>query len=823
MTIIRPLRLMSRARACAIAFSAIAGIYGQAAYAQSAGEPVTAAPALRLPTIMVNAAPLANSSVNLKLFPHQVQLFTARDLSREGPADLTQALDAQATGVNIVNSQANPDQPTILYHGFEISPIQGTPAGLSVYVNGARFNSPFGDLAIWSLLPDEAISAISLQDGNPAFGLNALGGAISVRLKDGFTAPGAQAELSGGSFGKVAGNLEYGQQAGNVAAYVDIGAQHEAGWRDEQSSEIENFYGDIGWRGPQAELHVNATLANSNLNGPGTVPVELLNADPASQFTGPNDIADKYAKLSASLTDRLTDNVSVQGVLYYDNLRENLTNGNGPNDLPCGPGPDQAYLCVGGPGGQVSTSRGGAAIPNFLPDQDAYGYFSYAQLNLNTSNTNGYGASAQVSDMQTVWGLANHLIAGLSYDGGFTNYDADGYVGGITADTRNYFTPAGLPSPGYLLDEPGTVPVGIVIRNAYEGAYVTDTLNLTTRLAVTAGGRFNIADIVLHDQDPPDPNAPGAGLSGRHYYTHLDPDVGATYSFDGGLTVFGNLSEENAAPTPAELSCASPEDSCSLANFQSGDPDLKQIVTRAAEIGLRGQTAAPGAAVFAYDLDYYDSHTSDDIEFLQSPFNPAGQGYFSNVGGVARSGLDADVKLTFPRWHIYAAYSRTEATYSNSFVEQSNNPQADENGNITVETGDHLPGIPRHIFKLGGDYQVTAAWAVGLSVTAQTSSFLYGDEANLTAPLGGYAVLDLTTHYQVTPALQVFGTIDNATDTKYYNYGTFSPVGADGGVYVAQAPDYSNPRSYSLAAPIGVFVGVKLRLGAETDRSGDDS
>jgi iron complex outermembrane receptor protein len=118
---------------------------------------------------------------------------------------------------------------------------------------------------------------------------------------------------------------------------------------------------------------------------------------------------------------------------------------------------------------------------------------------------------------------------------------------------------------------------------------------------------------------------------------------------------------------------------------------------------------------------------------------------------------------------------------------------------------------------------VTAAWAVGLSVTAQTSSFLYGDEANLTAPLGGYAVLDLTTHYQVTPALQVFGTIDNATDTKYYNYGTFSPVGADGGVYVAQAPDYSNPRSYSLAAPIGVFVGVKLRLGAETDRSGDDS
>jgi hypothetical protein len=50
------------------------------------------------------------------------------------------------------------------------------------------------------------------------------------------------------------------------------------------------------------------------------------------------------------------------------------------------------------------------------------------------------------------------------------------------------------------------------------------------------------------------------------------------------------------------------------------------------------------------------------------------------------------------------------------------------------------------------------------------------------------------------------------TDTKYYNYGTFSPTGADGGVYVAQAPDYSNPRSYSIAAPIGGFAGVKLKF-----------
>jgi hypothetical protein len=60
--------------------------------------------------------------------------------------------------------------------------------------------------------------------------------------------------------------------------------------------------------------------------------------------------------------------------------------------------------------------------------------------------------------------------------------------------------------------------------------------------------------------------------------------------------------------------------------------------------------------------------------------------------------------------------------------------------------------------------------------------------------------------------VQLFGSIDNVTDTKYYEYGTFSPTGQAGGVYIAQSPNYSNPRSYSIAAPIAVVAGVKLKL-----------
>jgi iron complex outermembrane receptor protein len=66
--------------------------------------------------------------------------------------------------------------------GFLASPLQGNPQGLAVYLNGARFNQPFGDTVNWDLIPDLAIDRMDLVGSNPVFGLNALGGALSVRM-----------------------------------------------------------------------------------------------------------------------------------------------------------------------------------------------------------------------------------------------------------------------------------------------------------------------------------------------------------------------------------------------------------------------------------------------------------------------------------------------------------------------------------------------------------------------------------------------------------------------------------------------------------------
>jgi outer membrane receptor protein involved in Fe transport len=102
---------------------------------------------------------------------------------------------------------------------------------------------------------------------------------------------------------------------------------------------------------------------------------------------------------------------------------------------------------------------------------------------------------------------------------------------------------------------------------------------------------------------------------------------------------------------------------------------------------------------------------------------------------------------------------------------------------------------------------VTAAWTVGGTGVAASGQFLVGDEANLTTKTPAYFVLNLHTSYQLTPNLQLFGLIENAFNTAYYTFGTFSPTSS---VFIAQAPGVANPRSYSPAAPIAGTVGIRV-------------
>ena len=735
---------------------------------------------------VIGATPLLGSGVDRYKVPAENQVLTGKDVSLEGPPSALRALQDEAEGVHLDNAAGNPFQANLSYHGFVASPLQGTEQGLAVYLNGARFNNAFGDTVNWDLIPDIAIDRINLEGSNPVFGLNALGGSLSIQLKNGFTYHGAELDVFGGSFGQVAGAFQYGRQSGNTSVYVAGAGLHEDGWRDFQSSGLKQFYGDVGWRSERAEVHLNVNLAQTSLNGPGTVPVELLDADRRAQFSGPNAINNDYGKISLSGNVDITDTTSVQALAYYDNFLQRVANGNGSPLILCNDG--SGLLCESP--GVVATDRNGNPIPAFLGANGVYG-----SLAAQTTNTNGYGASFQVSNKDEVFGHPNHLVAGFSFDGANTLFDANTTVGGLDVMSRNFI------GPGIVIDQAdGSIaPVRAGIANSYYGGFLTDTFDITPQLSANVAGRFNAAQIDIKDLI-------STALTGNHVYNRFNPAFGFTYKFVPNVSVYGSYAESNRAPTPAELTCSDPAAPCSLANFFTGDPNLKQVVARNIEFGLRGQLVPYGNAKLNWNLSAFHSNLDDDIIFVQSAI--LGTGFFQNVGATRRQGIDAGLRLTSGRWAAWIDYTYTDATFRNGFIESSpNNPAADANGNIAVHPGDRLPGIPAHLLKLGVQYKATDQWTVGATAIAASGQYLFGDEANLTPKLPGYFVLNLNTSYQVTKNVQVFALVQNAFDAKYFTLGTFSPTTS---VPIVQVPGASNPRSFNIAAPIAAFGGLKV-------------
>ncbi len=737
--------------------------------------------------VVIDTSPLLGSGLNRNLLPADTQVLNSADIARNGNPDVLNALNTEVSGINLDSASGNPYQPSLFYNGFEVSPLQGTSQGVAIYVNGIRFNQPFGDTVNWDLIPGLAIAKLNVEGSNPVFGLNALGGSFNIALKDGFSYQGVEADASGGSFDTMQGDLQYGVQSGNQALYVAGSLIHQGGWRDLQSTDIQNFYGDWGVRNSSSELHLSLSAANSVINGPGTAPIQLLAVDSAAQFTAPNAIDNRYIQASLRGTFNLSDVLSLQTEAYYDYFQQHIVNGNSANDTPCDDGSN--LLCQGP--GMVSTTRGGAPIPAFLGNTAAY-----SELDVNTTNTNAYGVAGQVTDTGDILGLRNHFVAGGSYDGSQTEFSATAYIGGLTDLTRVFI------GPGEVIDEPGNnVPVRVAISSDYLGFYGSDTLNVTDALALTVSGRFNFAETNLRDQG-------GGDLTGNHAYARFNPAAGVTYEFGRWLTAYASYAEANRAPTPAELSCAGPQNSCSLANFFVGDPDLKQVVAHTVEAGLRGHLTLPDTMRIGYDLALFHTDSDDDIIFVNSV--TLNRAFFANVGQTRRRGLSARFDWKFDRLTAYVAYTYTDATYQTGYVESGgSNPAQDANGNITVRPGDELPGVPRNTVKIGLDADVTKSWRIGGDGLLQSGQYLFGDEANLTPRLPGFFVMNLHTSYTVTPHFQIFASAQNVLDRRYYSYGTFAPTNS---VFLAQAPTATNPRSYSLAAPLGFFGGVKVQF-----------
>ena len=739
----------------------------------------TAAAPFELPEVtVVTTTPVGGIGIALDKYPGNVQTINQKDLPQDSRT-LADTLNEAAGSMSINSTQGNPYLIDLNYRGFTASPVLGTPQGISVFLDGMRVNEPFGDVVSWDLIPQIAIANVTVVPGsNPVYGLNTLGGAVSVNTKSGFAFPGGEAKPTLGSFGRRSLDAEKGGHGENTDYYLATSLYDDRGWAAYNPSRIRQFFGKFGFQNDRTDLDLSLMYADNQMNGNQNVPLSSL-GNAAHGYSHPDYTSTQSFTLNLRGSVALSEGKSIAGNLYYRHIARDVFNSN-----------------VGNP---VATSTNN---PSSVTTADC------PASNLLANYTqNVYGGNLQWSNSGKLWGKAQVLTVGLNAEYGktaFTNNGQDAFVDNTSATIgANAFMPQAT----------------IQSNNRRYAIFATDTLDATDRLSVTAAARYDYASIGLSGTSCTDPNAlcnsaatvsavPGTNtltdVSGNHSYQRFNPSLGFAYQLAPRFTGFGSYAEGFRTPSAIELACADPNSPCTgVPNAFGADPDLKAVVAKTWEIGLRGKVSAR----LNWRLAAFRSTLHDDILFNQTN---AVQGYFSNVGQTRRQGVELGLDGKTDRLDYAASLSWVDATFQTPFTlaNGSNSVCIAANGagggcaGVSAQPGDRIPGIPALTLKLRVGYALTPQTRLKATIQAQGPQYARGDENNqdINGRVPGFATVKLDVTHRFDKTFEVFGGVTNLFNTQYATYGTLGPNNLTTG---------SAEQFRGIAAPRSVYAGLR--------------
>ncbi len=811
----------------------------------------TTQPPQPLPTTTVNvtvvATPLPGEPIPVGMIPAPVQTAAALDIQNSGALDLSSFLERRMTGVYLNDVQNNPFQSDLNYRGYTASPLLGTPQGLSVYMDGVRLNQPFGEIVSWDLIPRLAISSATLMPGsNPLFGLNTLGGAVTLQTKTGLSHPGTTVQATYGSDVRRVLDVEHGGRSASTAFHWYLAGSlfDEEGWRDHSPSSVRQVFGKAGWKRDAHEIALSASHADTSLTGNGLQDLRLLGRDYASVYTLPDTTENRSTLVGATSRHRLDARTFVETGAYYRRIRTATLNGDINEDsldqsMYQPTAVERAALAAAGYG---SVPAGGLDADNtpfpslrcianvLLGDEPAEK--CNGSINRTRTAQQSGGGSAQVTRRDPVRRAENTFTVGASFDRsgiGFGQSTELGYLNPDRSVTGVGAFGDGV-SGGSVDGEPFDTRVDLHGTVTTASAFVADVFPLRRGAHLSFAGRFNYTSIVNRDRVQP---GGGAGsLDGDHAFARFNPAIGVTWDVTATTGVYAGYSEGSRAPTSIELGCADPAEPCKLPNAMAGDPPLEQVVTRNVEAGARGRHGR-----YSWSAALFRAANDHDILFVTS--DQTGFGYFRNFGGTLRQGLEVSAQGRLGSITFGAGYTYLAATFdSDETVNGESNSTNDAalegvpgvEGTIAIEPGDRLPLVPRHVFKAFADAELTPRLGVDLDVLAVGSSYARGNENNAHEPDGGYylgpgaiaayTVVNLGARYRLTRWLQVIGQVNNLFNREYVTAAQLGPTGfTASGRYIARpfpaiAGEFPVQQTtfVSPGAPGRVWIGLRARF-----------
>jgi outer membrane receptor protein involved in Fe transport len=794
---------------------------------------------------VVAATPLAGSNLSLQEVPGQVQTATDLDLKNSGSLDLSDLLNRRLSGVNINENQENPFQPDLNYRGYTASPLLGTPEGISVYMDGVRQNQPFGDVVSWDLIPRIAISDVVLVPGsNPLFGLNSLGGAVSIETKDGRSKPGASVSVHCGSFGRRALEFEYGgSSAKGLNWYVAGNLLHDDGWRIKSPSDVRQMFAKIGWQGARTTISLGFAYADNYLTGNGLQEERLLAKSYSSGYTYGDTTTNRSPFVNISVRHAVSTALTFSGNAYFRYIRADVVNPNlNTNSLDESvyqpTAADQAALAAAGYKGFPTSGANASNTPFPYWRCIAQGLQLAEPIEKcdgiiirSFTKQNNYGLSGQLTWSTSHGSHRNQFTVGSAWDRSSLTFQQASQFGYINPDYT--ITPINSFEDGSTNSNGTPVDTRVNLHGLPQtwSIYATDTLSIGNTWSFTVSGRYNRASV--NNRDRIDPGGGPGSLDGQYVFDRFNPSAGVTFSPSHFMNLYASYAESSRAPTSIELGCADPNNPCNLPNALAGDPPLKQVVTRTFEAGVRN---GQGESRLNWSAGWFRATNYNDLLFVTS--DVTGNGYFKNFGRTLRQGAEVHVSKRINRVTLGGNYTFLRATYkspetvngsSNSANDSASGGSPGTDGVIQIQPGDRIPLIPQHMFKAFADAQITRKISADLDFVAVSSSYARGNENNQSRRDGiyylgpgtspGYGVVNVGARYQIHKRVQVFAQINNLLDHHYTTAAQLGPTGfTNQGTFIARPfPADANGNFplvhatfYAPGAPFGVWGGMRV-------------
>ena len=697
-----------------------------------------------------SSSPLPSIGLPKSMVPANIQTINSNELDAQSGVSIADFMVNNLQGVTVNEVGGNPFQLELNFRGYNATPISGNPQGLSVYIDGIRANQPFSNTVLWDLIPNFSISNMQMVAGsNPVYGLNTLGGAMSMQTKSGQNFKKEVVDVSAGSWARNTSVVEVGGVLADSNMDYYIGFEHfnENGWRKFSPSHVNQIFGKLGFESEMSRYEVTYTGAHNLLIGNGLTPKDLLGAERDGIHTLEDETKNEYSQLALNMSHFFNEESMIAGNIYYKRSDRATYNGD-LNDDYCNSTRGDADEC------SVES------LAAYDADNDDTNLYEGV---LNRTNTlqDAFGINLQTTFDQDWYDRRNQIIVGVSAEysqikfkqteqevktlalNGFFGGDLQGIeqATGLTGKTKTY------------------------------GAFVTNTHSLNDRLNINTAIRYNHVQVDNRDTF----NGPGssASLTGKHHFERFNPSIGVTFQPNEILSTYASYSESSRAPTSIELGCANPAQPCNLPTQMADDPPLNQVVAKTLEGGVSGKVTKDTS----WNMSIYHAINHDDILFVYANASN-GLGYFTNVDETTRKGLDVGVSTKFNKLSLNFNYGFVMAQYGTNFtlVSEVNSSASDDV--IQVSDGDYLPNIPKHHLKIRADYEIKPRWNIGATLTAFTESYMMGNEnqqhdssGGLQGEIPGYAVVNLDSQYNFHDNWELHAKVINLFDQDYYSGG----------------------------------------------------